>query len=146
MKITVYRRKVNDELRDPHAYLGDDRPTGDGWVVNAKAELLEAEIPHRLLMLGRSFLIYSMYHATDPLYLGYAVENFGAACRALGYTLPLSESDASWLTYGPDEMDAAAPADNQFLLNQIAVVFGTEAARRQAEALKIEWFTHENEE
>lgn len=78
--------------------------------------------------------------------MGYAVENFGAACRKLGYTLPLSESDASWLTYGPEEVDAVAPADNRFLLNQIAVVFGTEAARRQAEALKIEWFPMEEEE
>ena len=139
MKIAVYRRNGPDGFTEPVAFLGDEMPRGEGWFVNAKADLSDAEHPPRLLMLGRAFLIYSMYHARDPHYLGYAVENFGAAVKKLGYSLPLKDGEASWLTYGPEGLDPGTPDDYQFLLGQIAEVFGPKAAQEQADELAIKW-------
>ena len=139
MKITVYRRNGPDGYTEPVAFLGDESPPGEGWFVNAKADLSDAEHPPRLLMLGRAFLIYSMYHARDPQYLGYAVENFGAAVKKLGYTLPLKDGEASWLTYGPEGLDPGTPDAYQFMLGQVSEVFGPKAAQEQADELAIKW-------
>jgi hypothetical protein len=57
-----------------------------------------------------------MYHAREPRFLGYAVENFGAACKKLGYTLPLREDEAVWLTYVASELEPAPADEQQFLL------------------------------
>jgi hypothetical protein len=89
--------------------------------------------------MGRAFLIYSMYHAREPRFLGYAVENFGAAVRKLGYSLPLKEEDAVWLTYLPSELDPGSQQDHQLLLGHIATVFGAKAATEQADAIGVQW-------
>jgi hypothetical protein len=136
-KVTVYRPKERVGLGPPKAFLGDDHSKHGDWVQSAKAELSNDEHPPRLLMLGRAFLIYSMYHAREPRFLGYAVENFGVACQKLGYILPLKETDASWLTYGPEGLDPGRPEDYQHMLGHIATVFGTDAAKQQADALGI---------
>jgi hypothetical protein len=142
MKITVYRREEQDGFSEPVACLGDETPQGDGWFAQSKAELSDAQHPPKLLMLGRAFLIYSMYHARDPYHLGIAVENFGAAVKRLGYSLPLKQDEASWLTYPPDGLDAGAPSDYQFMLGHIASVFGVDTARGQADALGVKWRPH----
>jgi hypothetical protein len=140
MRITIYRKNEPDGFTEPVAMLGDEKPVGAGWFINAKADLLDESDPHmQLHQMGRDFLIYSMYHARDPLYLGYAVENFGAAVKKLGYSLPLKEDEASWLIYEHGDMDAGAPADSQFMLSQIASVFGVERAKEQAKVLDIPW-------
>jgi hypothetical protein len=135
MHVTVYRRNEPRGLSAPQAFLGDERPEGDGWFVSAKSDVSDAEHPPKLLLLGRNFLIYSMYHARDPHFLSIAVENFAAACEKLGYNLPLKEHEAVWLTYSINELDPAPPEVRQSLLRQIAAVFGTEAAKDQADAL-----------
>jgi len=89
--------------------------------------------------MGRAFLIYSMYHAREPRFLGYAVENFGAAVKKLGYNLPLKEEDAVWLTYLASELDPGTPQDHQLLLGHIATVFGAKAAQEQADAIGVKW-------
>jgi len=139
MKITVYRPKELIGLGAPQAFLGDDHPKQGDWYQSAKAELLEGDPHMRLHQMGRDFLIYSMYHAREPRFLGYAVENFGAACKKLGHELPLTETDAVWLTYTKNELDSAPPDEQQFLLGQIAIVFGTKAAKEQSEALGVKW-------
>ncbi|HEX4053851.1 MAG TPA: hypothetical protein VHX86_06270 [Tepidisphaeraceae bacterium] len=139
MKVTVYRPKELIGLGAPQAFLDDDHPKQGDWHQSAKAELLEGDPHMRLHQMGRDFLIYSMYHAREPRFLGYAVENFGAACKKLGYELPLTESDAVWLTYTKNEIEPAPPDEQQFLLSQIATVFGTKAAQEQADALGVRW-------
>jgi hypothetical protein len=139
VRVTVYRPKTMIGLGAPEAFLGDDHPTKGNWHQSAKADLPAGDQPPRLLLLGRAFLIYSMYHARDPYYLGLAVENFGAACEKLGYTLPLRSRDASWLTYGPEGLDRGDPEEYQFLFGQIATVFGNDAASDQADALGVIW-------
>lgn len=110
------------------------------WVQSAKVELPDNEDQHhRLHLIGRAFLIYSMYHATEPRFLGYAVENFGAACQMLGYSLPLKEDDATWLTYERSEIDPAPPEDYLSMLGVIATVFGSKAATEQAAKLGVQW-------
>ena len=140
MKVTVYRRNEPDGYGAPVACIGDETPKGENWFENAKADVIEEGEPGRLLLLGRAFLIYSMYHAREPLYLAYAIENFGAACRKLGYGLPLPEADATWRSYNHEELDAGAPADYRCLFDQIARVFGAKAARAQAEMLGMSGF------
>lgn len=139
VKVTVYRPKEMIGLGAPKAFLGEEHPTKGDWVQSAKAELPDGNQPPRLLLLGRAFLIYSMYHVREPRFMGYAVENFGAACKKLGYDLPLTELDAPWLTYGPESFDRGEPAEYEFMLGHIAIVFGTKAAADQAEALGIDW-------
>ena len=90
-------------------------------------------------MTGREFLNYSVYHATDPRFIAIAVENFGAACQKLGYTLALKEDDALWLTYEGKEIEPASPKQNRLMLKHIAKVFGPKAATRQAKAINFEW-------
>lgn len=116
--------------------MGDAHPLEGDWVQSAKADLPDEDngVP-RLLLLGRAFLIYSMYHARQPRFLGYAVENFGAACMKLGYCLPLHERDAVWLPYGAAELDPASAEDHIHLFDHLAKVFGIEAARTQAALL-----------
>ena len=93
-----------------------------------------------LHLMGRNFLIYSSERARDPEHIGLAIEHFGAAVKRLGLSLPVNEENAPcWLTYTKDEMDAGAPADYQFMLGQIAKVFGKHAAEEQAKALGITW-------
>jgi hypothetical protein len=138
MKITVYRPREADGLGPPQAFLGEDHPTEGDWVQSAKHEMREGEY-RPLLMLGRTFLIYSMYHAREPRFMGYAIENFGAAVKKIGYALPLNEEDACWLPYGPEGFDPGSPEHLQFMLGQIATVFGTDAAKAQADALRIQW-------
>lgn len=138
MKITVYRPREAAGLGPPQAFLGDEYPKQGDWVQSAKHEMQEGEC-RPLLMMGRNFLIYSMYHARQPRFLGYAVENFGAAAQKLGYTLPLAEKDAVWVTYGPEGLDLGTPEDYQHLLGHIATVFGTNSAAGQAAAIGVKW-------
>jgi hypothetical protein len=139
MKVTVYRPKEVVGLGPPKAFLGEDHPEQGDWVQSAKAELPEADQPPRLLLLGRAFLIYSMYHVRDPHFMGIAIQNFAAAARMLGYNLPLKEDDGCWLTYGPEGFDPALPRDFHFMLDNIAAVFGDNAAKQQAQQLHIDW-------
>lgn len=139
VRVTVYRPKTMIGLGAPKAFLEDDQPTAGDWYLSAKAELPAGNQLPRLLLLGRAFLIYSMYYAHDPYYLGVAVENFGKACQKLGCTLPLRPKDAFWLIYGPEGLDPGCAVDHQFLLGQIATVFGNAAAQEQADALTIQW-------
>jgi hypothetical protein len=140
MKVTVYRPKEAVGLGPPQGFLGEEHPTQGDWVQSAKSVQPDGIDPHTMLhQIGRDFLIYSMYHAREPRFLGYAVENFGAAARKLGYSLPLKEEDAVWLTYLPTELDPAPPQDHQLLLGQIAAVFGTKAAKEQADAIGVKW-------
>jgi hypothetical protein len=140
MKVTVYRPRESVGLGAPHGFLGEDHPTVGDWVQSAKSVQLDGVDPHRMLhQMGRDFLIYSMDHAREPRFLGYAVENFGAACRTLGYTLPLKDTEACWLTYGPEGLDPGKPDEYQFMLGQIATVFGTSAASEQAAEIGIQW-------
>jgi hypothetical protein len=142
MKVTVYRPRESVGLGSPQAFLGDEHPTQGDWVQSAKADLPDDTglDPHlRLHLMGRAFLIYSMYHAREPRFLGYAVENFGAAAKKFGYQLPLKEEDAVWLTYLPTELDPGSSQDHQLMLGQIANVFGTKAAKEQADAIGVKW-------
>jgi hypothetical protein len=142
MKVTVYRPKEAVGLGSPQAFLGDEHPTQGDWVQSAKADLPDdkgLDPHHRLHLMGRAFLIYSMYHAREPRFLGYAVENFGAAARKLGYDLPLTETDAVWLTYLPTELDPASHEDHQMMLGHIASVFGSKAAKDQADTIGVQW-------
>jgi hypothetical protein len=142
MKVTVYRPREAVGLGPPQAFLGDEHPTQGDWVQSAKAELPDDKglDPHlRLHLMGRAFLIYSMYHAREPRFLGYAVENFGAAAQKLGYSLPLKEEDAVWLTYLSSELDPGSHQDHQLMLSHIATVFGSKAAQEQANVLGIGW-------
>src|SRR2546429_92054 len=107
MKITVYRPKELVGVGPPQAFLGEDHPTHGDWIRSAKAELPEGDEPPRLLLLGRAFLIYSMYHVRDPHFMGIAIQNFAAAALKLDYSLPLEEKDACWLTYGLDGFNPA---------------------------------------
>lgn len=139
MRITVYRPREPDGLGPPQAFLGDEHPTEGDWVQSAKHEMKAGEY-RPLLMLGRAFLIYSMYHAREPRFLGYAIENFGAAVRKIGYTLPLGDADATWRPYSSEELDPPSrPHDYQFMLGQIATVFGVDAAKAQADAIQVQW-------
>jgi hypothetical protein len=140
MKVTVYRPREAVGLGAPQGFLGEEHPTQGDWVQSAKSVQPDGIDPHMMLhQMGRDFLIYSMYHAREPRFLGYAVENFGAACRKLGYGLPLKDSEASWLTYGHEGLDPGEPNDYQFLLAQIANVFGVISASEQASEIGIEW-------
>lgn len=138
MRITVYRPKTLIGLGAPEAYLQDDHPTQGDWHQIAKHDF-QPDAYRPLLMMGRDFLIYSMYHARDPYHLGLAVENFGVACKKLGFSLPLKEKDATWLTYRPQGLDPGDPYKYQFLLAHITTVFGASAAKAQAEAIGIVW-------
>lgn len=138
-RITVWRPKTMIGLGSPVAYLGDDHPQQGDWHQSANAELIEVDAHFRLHQMGRNFLIYSMYHAREPYYLGLAVENFGAACRKLGYELPLKEADAVWLTYTKSEIEPAKADEQQLFLGHLATVFGKKAAQDQAEALGVTW-------
>ena len=138
-RITVWRPKTMIGLGAPQAFLLDECPTKGDWHQSAKAYLLDSDPHLRLHQMGRDFLIYSMYRAREPYYLGLAVENFGAACKTLGYSLPLKETDAVWLTCTANELAPAPQDEQQFLLGHIASVFGSEAAKAQAEALRIAW-------
>lgn len=138
-KISVYRPKAAIGLGAPEAFVDDDHPKQGDWHQSAKAQLIEGDPHMRLHQMGRDFLIYSMYHAREPHYLGMAVENFGCACKKLGYELPLKETDAVWLAYLKSELDPAPLDEQQSLLEQIAMVFGAKAAREQAEALGVAW-------
>src|SRR5215469_9388271 len=132
MKVTVYRPRELIGLGQPQGFLGEDHPTQGDWVQSAKSVQPDGVDPHMMLhQMGRDFLIYSMYHAREPRFLGYAIENFGAACEVLGYSLPLKENEAVWLTYGPGGLDPGLPEEYQFLLGQIANVFGVKAATEQ---------------
>lgn len=139
MKITVYRPRQLVGLGPPQAFLDHDHPEEGDWHQSAKAELLDGDPHMRLHQMGRDFLIYSMYHAREPYYLGIAVENFGAACKKLGHDLPLQETEAVWLTYLKTEIEPAPADEQQFLLGQIAKVFGQKAAREQADAIGVKW-------
>ena len=139
MKITVYRPRELIGLGAPQAFLGDDHPKHGDWVQSAKAELIDGDAHLRLHQMGRDFLIYSMYHAREPRFLGYAIENFGAACRKLGHDTPLTEYEAVWLTYLASELDPASADEQQFLIGHIASVFGVKAAKEQADALGVQW-------
>jgi hypothetical protein len=139
MKISVYRPRELIGLGPPQAFLDDDHPKHGDWVQSAKAELIEGDPHMRLHQMGRDFLIYSMYHAREPRFLGYAVEHFGVACQKLGCTLPLRADQAVWLTYTKNELDPAPRDEQQFLLGQIAHVFGRKAAQEQADALGVPW-------
>lgn len=138
MKVTVWREKLPDGLGPPVAYLGDEHPTQGNWHQSAKHDF-QPDTYKPLHMMGREFLIYSMYHATDPFFVGMAIENFGAACTKLGYKLPLKETDAVWLTYEGKEIDPASPTQNRWMLKNIAKVFGPTAAKEQAKAIDFEW-------
>jgi len=140
MKVTVYRPKLADGLGPPQGFRAELHPTEGDWVQSAKSDQPDGIDQHTMLhQMGRDFLIYSMYHVREPRFMGYAVENFGAACKILGYSLPLKEDEAVWLTYLPSELDPASPAHNRWMLRQIGRVFGLKAAQDQASALGIEW-------
>jgi hypothetical protein len=139
MKITVYRPKELNGLGAPQAFLDDDHPKQGDWHQSAKAELLEGDLHMRLHQMGRDFLIYSMYHAREPYYLGLAIENFAVACQKLGHPLPLKQNEAVWLTYNSNELDSAPADEQQFLLRQVARTFGDQAAVDQAAALQMQW-------
>jgi hypothetical protein len=138
MKVTVWRPKTMIGLGAPEAYLGEDHPTQGDWTQTAKHDF-QPDSCRPLLMMGREFLIYSMCHAREPYFLGIAVENFGAACKKLGYSLPLTDKEATWLTYPPEGLDPGDREEYQFMLGHIAVVFGANAAKEQAGALGIAW-------
>lgn len=140
MKVTVYRRKLAEGLGPPEAFLGDEHPTEGDWHLSAQSEQPYG-VEHRLMLLqmARDFLIRSMYHATDPHFIAIAVENYGAACRKLGLSLPLTEEHATWPMYERGEIDAAPPGDYRAMLSAVAGVFGTDAARAQADLLTIAW-------
>jgi hypothetical protein len=140
MKVTVYRPREAVGLGPPQGFLGEDHPTDGDWVQSAKSVQSDGVDPHRMLhQMGRDFLIRSMYHVTDPRFIGYAVENFGAACQALGHTLPLAEELATWPNYERSEVDPASAEDYRWMMKNIAKVFGATAARRQAETLGVKW-------
>jgi len=126
-------------LGAPQAFLRDEHPTKGDWHLSAKAYLLDSDPHLRLHQMGRDFLIYSMYRAREPYYLGIAIENFGTACEKLGYSLPLKESEATWLTCSASELDHAPRDEQQFLLRQVARTFGDQAAVEQAAALNTQW-------
>ncbi len=137
MKVTVWRPREANGLGSPQGVVGDDQPEGD-WVKGSEGNF-DRDGYQPLHMLGRDFLIYSMYHVREPRFIGYAVENFGAACEALGFKLPLTEDDACWLTYPKEELDPGRPDEYRMMLGHIATVFGKDAATQQADALGIQW-------
>jgi hypothetical protein len=141
MKVTVYRPKLpQGGLGLPKAFLGEEHPTEGDWHLSAKSEQPEGVEPRRMLLqMARDFLIRSMYHATDPHFIAIAVENYGAACKKLGLSLPLTEEHATWPMYERGEIDTAPPGDYRAMLTAVAGVFGSDAAREQASHLKIIW-------
>lgn len=139
MMVTVYRPKLSQGgLGSPKAFLGKEHPTDGDWIQSAQHHY-QAEGYRPLHMMGRDFLIYSMYRPREPRFLGYALENFGVAVKKLGYVLPLTEEQAVWLSVSPSGLELAQPFEYQFMLNQVAHVFGNEAARTQALELSIDW-------
>lgn len=140
MKVTVYRPREAAGLGSPQGFLGEDRPTQGDWIQSAKTEQPDGVDPRMMLLqMARDFLIRSMYHVREPRFIGYAVENYGAACLALGHTLPLKDEQATWPHYEPTEVDPAPPEHHRWMLKQIGRVFGIDAAKAQAATLKIEW-------
>lgn len=139
MKVTVFRPKLaQGGLGLPKAFLGEDHPTEGDWIQSAKHDY-QPDSYRPLHMMGREFLIYSMYRPRQPRFLGYALENFGAAVKRLGFALPLTEENATWLSAPPAGLDPAQPHEYQFMLNQIAHVFGNDVAKAQAKELSLDW-------
>jgi hypothetical protein len=140
MKVTVFRPKLANGLGPPKAFLGDAHPTQGDWVQSSKSDQPDGMDPHRLLhMMARDFLIRSMYHVTEPRFIGYAIENYGAACEILGYSLPLTEEFATWPHYEQSEVDPATDDDLSGMLTSISKVFGAEAASKQSQTLGAKW-------
>lgn len=140
MRVAVYRRKLPEGLGPPEAFLGNDHPTEGDWHLSAKSEQPDG-VEHRrmLLQMARDFLIRSMYHATDPHFIGVAVENYGAACQKLGLKLPLTEQHATWPNYERSEVTPASPEQYRWMFSNIAKVFGADAAKEQAKTLGVQW-------
>jgi len=140
MKVTVYRPREKGGLGPPQGFLGENHPTEGDWIQSAKSVQADGLDAHMMLhQMARDFLIRSMYHVTEPRFIGYAVENYGAACKALGCSLPLKEEQATWPNYERSEVDAANPVEYRWMLDNIAKVFGSSAAKQQATTLGIQW-------
>jgi hypothetical protein len=92
-----------------------------------------------LHQMARDFLIRSMYHATEPYFIAVAVENYGAACKALGHCLPLTEEQATWPRYERSEVEPSTPEHYGRMFAAIAEVFGPKEAAEQASALGLSW-------
>ncbi|OAI56457.1 hypothetical protein AYO47_02135 [Planctomyces sp. SCGC AG-212-M04] len=138
MKVTVYRRRLAEGFGPPEAFLGEEQPTEGDWHLSAATQQPDGTEHRRLLLqMARDFLIRSMYHATEPYFIGIAVENYGAACLKLGLSLPLAEGHATWPMYERHEVDPAGSEDYRWMLASIAHVFGIDAAGAQAALLGI---------
>jgi hypothetical protein len=145
MKVTVYRPRESVGLGAPRGFLGEDHPTEGDWVQSAKSDQPDGMDAHiRLHMMARDFLIRSMYHVREPRFIGYAIENYAAACEVMGHSLPLREDLATWPHYERSEVEVGTPDDYRWMLANIAKVFGDAAAQKQAETLDLKWIGRAN--